>query len=168
MFARPFIAAMALVPAVLLSQAPEFLQQYGQRLGGAVDELQRIVAQFDEDSRRSGYDRTVALRLMSENSERLVRDQASRMQANIVRLSRLREQQDAFRDSGPVVRLASFVSDFDWPLAQRTVEVYKPAMPLTIEGVLFAAVGFFVPYWLMVMGAESRRRRRLRAQPRSP
>jgi Protein of unknown function (DUF2937) len=40
--------------AVLVGQAPEFAQQYAQRLGGAIEELQRIVDHFDDDSRRSG------------------------------------------------------------------------------------------------------------------
>jgi len=35
--------ALALFAAVLGSQFPEFAQQYRQRLGGALDELDRIV-----------------------------------------------------------------------------------------------------------------------------
>ena len=54
MLARPIALAVALVLGFLLSQAPEFAQQYRQRLGGAVDELARIITQFDEDSARSG------------------------------------------------------------------------------------------------------------------
>jgi hypothetical protein len=165
MFAHPFIFVIAFAPAILLSQAPEFTQQYRQRLGGAVDELQRIILHFDEDSRRSGYDRLEALRLMANNPERLIRDQASRMEKTIARLSRLREQQDAFRHGGPFVRLASFVTNFDRPLAQRTFEVYEPAVPVTMEALLFAIGGFFVPYFLMAMVAEAWRRRRLWAQP---
>src|SRR5262249_2196305 len=91
---------LGLALAFALSQAPEFMQQYRQRLGGVVDELQRIVVQFDEDSHRSGYDRLAALRLMANNPERLVRDQAGRMEDTIARLNQLREQQDAFREGG--------------------------------------------------------------------
>ena len=69
MRAHPVAFVMGLVFGFVLSQAPEFAQQYRQRLGGAVDELQRIIQQFDEDSRRSGYDRTAALRLMANNNE---------------------------------------------------------------------------------------------------
>ena len=44
-------------------RSPEFAQQYAQRLGGAIEELQRIVDHFDDYSRRSGYDRQGALGL---------------------------------------------------------------------------------------------------------
>jgi len=32
------------------SQIPEFAQQYRQRLGGAIDELNRMIAQFDSEA----------------------------------------------------------------------------------------------------------------------
>ena len=95
---HPLINIIAALCALLCSQVPEFMQQYSQRLGGVVEELGRIVRQFDEDSSRSGYERSAALRVMANNSERLVRDQATRMQENITRFDRLREQQEAMRD----------------------------------------------------------------------
>jgi hypothetical protein len=49
------LVAISVVFAALFGQAPEFAQQYAQRLGGAIDELDRIVRHFDEDSRRSGW-----------------------------------------------------------------------------------------------------------------
>jgi hypothetical protein len=53
MRASGFMAVFAIVPALLFAQIPEYMQQYYQRIGGAVDELDRIVQHFDEDSRRS-------------------------------------------------------------------------------------------------------------------
>ena len=44
------------------SQAPEFAQQYRQRLGGALDELTAIVQRFDQDAARAGLDRRRAAR----------------------------------------------------------------------------------------------------------
>jgi hypothetical protein len=98
------ILLIALLPAVFLSQLPEFVQQYSQRMGGAIDELTRIVDHFDEDSRRSGYDRSSALQLMAKNPAQLIRDQATRMQDNFARLNRLRAQQGAFNNSTSVGR----------------------------------------------------------------
>ena len=163
MLAHPFAFVIALAFGFALSQAPEFAQQYRQRLGGAIDELRRIVLQFDEDSRRSGYDRSAALRLMENNPERLVRDQAGRMEETIARYGRLREQDEDFRNGGAFVRLASFVRNFDRPLVQRTFEAYEPAVPVTTEGLLLAGGGFFVSYFLVLgVAATWRRRRRLR------
>lgn len=167
MRARPLSFLIGLALGFVLSQAPEFAQQYRQRLGGAIDELRRIIQQFDEDSRRSGYDRSAALRVMANNAEPLIRDQATRMEETIARHSRLREQEEAFRDGGPFVRLAAFVVNFDRPLVQRTLQAYEPAVPVTIEGILLAGGGFVFVYILLPVLLEPwRRRRRLRSKLR--
>ena len=168
MRAHPVAFVMGLVFGCALSQAPEFAQQYRQRLGGAVDELARIIQQFDEDSRRSGYDRTAALRLMENNREQLVRDQASRMEEVVARHDRLLAQENAFRNGGSFVRISAFILNFDRPLVQRTIVAYEPAVPVTTEGVLLAGGGFLAAYLLLPAFGESwRRRRALRAKLRS-
>ena len=167
MRAHPVAFVMGLLVGFALSQAPEFAQQYRQRLGGAIGELQRIIQQFDEDSRRSGYDRTAALRLMARNSEQLIRDQAGRMEETIARHDRLRAQESAFRNGGPFARISAFILNFDRPLAQGTVLAYEPAVPMTTEGLLLAGGGFLAAYLLLPAFGESwRRRRQLRAKLR--
>ena len=52
MFANKLALAIALFAALIGSQGPEFAQQYRQRLGGAVAELDRIVADFDAEAER--------------------------------------------------------------------------------------------------------------------
>ena len=49
MFRTARIAAVGfgVLGGFLASQGPEFSQQYRQRLGGAIDELNRVVARFD-------------------------------------------------------------------------------------------------------------------------
>ena len=47
MILRYFALAVALAAGLVTSQLPEFSQQYRQRLGGAIDELSRILADFD-------------------------------------------------------------------------------------------------------------------------
>ena len=50
---RIVVVAIAVSGGVLTSQSPEFAQQYRQRLGGAVDELARVVSNFERDAARS-------------------------------------------------------------------------------------------------------------------
>src|SRR5262245_46982052 len=165
---HPVAFVIGLLLGFMLSQTHETAHHERQRLGGAVDELQRIVQQFDEDSRRAGYDRSSALRLMAGNSEQIVRDQASRMGEVITRYGHLRAQEEAFRTGGPFARLSAFVLDFDRPLVQRTLQAYEPAVPVTPEGLLLAGGGFLLAYLLLPIFGESwRRRRRLRAKLRS-
>jgi hypothetical protein len=141
-----FVTAVAALWALIFSQAPEFTQQYLQRLGGVVDELDGIVRHFDEDSSRSGYDRAAALGVMHNNPERLVRDQGSRMEETIRRLNLLREQQSVMREGGSLVRFRAFLSNVDGPLAQRTWQSYVPALPFSFDGMLFAIIGFVSTY----------------------
>ena len=164
MIMRTIAFALALAAGIIASQIPEFAQQYRQRLGGAIDELARIVRNFDTDSARSGYDRTSALALMARNEEQLVRDQSLRMAETIVRHARLLEQQQAFATGGPFVRLAAFAGDYDPPLVENTFRDFEPAIPTTAEGLIFGAAGFALVY-LLLRGIgflfRTRRRRQL-------
>src|SRR5689334_23295501 len=101
MFFRAVAFVLALAAGMISSQLPEFAQQYRQRLGGAIDELARILTHFDEDAAHSGYDREAALAVMTRNDERLVRDQATRMRENVDRYGKLVSQQQAFTNAGP-------------------------------------------------------------------
>jgi DUF2937 family protein len=167
MLFRAVVFVCALIAALTASQLPEFAQQYRQRLGGAIDELARILTHFDEDAARSGYDRAGALRVMSEDAEQLVRDQAARKQEEIKRYGRLVDQQQAFTKSGPFGRLVAFFADFDEPLVENTMRDYEPAVPTTLEGIVFACSGFVFGY-LLLHGARwsfrGLRRRRRRAR----
>ena len=49
MRAHTLFTVVSFVCALFASQVPEFMQQYSQRLGGAVDELGRIVQHFEEE-----------------------------------------------------------------------------------------------------------------------
>jgi len=129
---------------LFFAQAPEFMQHYYQRIGGAVDELDRVVQHFDEDSRRSGYDRASALSVMANNSEQLIRDQAVRMNETVARLDRLRKQQRSLKEGSAFERFATFVASYDPSLAQRTWDAYTFALPLSGDGILFAFVGYVV------------------------
>jgi hypothetical protein len=146
-------AVISLFPAVLFGQIPEFIQQYEQRLGGAADELRLLVQHFDEDSRRSGYQRSDALQLMGRNTEQLVRDQSIRMSENIGRLANLQEQQVTLRQRGSAARFVSFAYNYDRPLATRTWENYQIGFPLSLAGALFALIGFALSFLVLCASA---------------
>lgn len=50
-----------LAVGLTLSQFPEYAQQYTQRLGGAVDELRMITAEFDSAAGKAGLTRDAAI-----------------------------------------------------------------------------------------------------------
>src|SRR4051794_34155941 len=54
MFLRRIAVLIGLFFAVVASQLPEYAQQYRQRLGGAIDELNALIARFDAEAAQSG------------------------------------------------------------------------------------------------------------------
>jgi len=140
--------AFGILGGVVASQGPEFAQQYRQRLGGAVDELRRVVERFDADAQSSGQSREGALAQLRTNPDRLTSAQAEAMRANIERLDRLRAQQQAFTEAGPFSRLWLLARQGDVDLARAAYRDFEPAIPTTNEGFVAGGIGF-VFGWLI-------------------
>ena len=164
--ARTVAFAFGLLGGVAASQAPEFGQQYRQRLGGAVDELRRVVARFDEDAQATGQDRAGAIERLRGNPDRLTSLQGDAMRANVERLGRLEGQRQSFADAGPFGRLALLVREGDTDLARAAWRDFEPAVPTTTEGFVTAALGFLLAYGLSRAIGAPMRRVLLRRRPR--
>ncbi len=133
--------------AVAFSQFPQFSQQYLQRLAGAVDELRAVTVAFDLTARVSGLSRNEALAQIggSEFQDNLRRN----MTANINRYERLDADYQVLSRSEPLARLVQVWRFRDVELARRTWEDFRPAMPVTTDGLIFAGIGF-AGGWLLV------------------
>ena len=161
MLYRRFAAASGLLVALFASQAPEFTQQYRQRLGGALDELQASVARFDRDAAEQGMTRDQGVARLRSNADSLVQGRGSEVEDTVARADRLTRQRDAFRTAGPISQYAILAENFDAGLARRTAGDFQPAAPLTVAGLTAAAIGFLAG-WLGAHGlALPFRRRRL-------
>jgi len=152
----------AIFCAVTLSQFPEFAQQYKQRLGGAVDELSRIVTKFDADAYNSGLKREEALDRYSQADDPFLSKQGTNMRKTISRFEYLRNHLAELSDAAPFTRLWVFAKDRDFELSKATLDAYEPAVPTSVEGAVHAAGGFFGGWWLFVvlLSPFGRRRRR--------
>lgn len=161
MLARRFAVAIGLLMALLFSQLPEFVQQYRQRLGGALDELKRTITLFDAEAAAQSLPRDAAIARLRANADPLVQERGIDLQGDIERERRLDAQERAFATAGPVERYWVFVERFDPELAGRAYAVYEPAMPVTAAGFTAAAVGFVAGYGgLRLVAAPFGRRRR--------
>ena len=89
MLARRLALAIAVLAGLIGSQAPEFAQQYRQRLGGALEELNRIVSEFDTEVQRQNLSRAEALKRLEDNSDPLARERGEDMDKAIDRSERL-------------------------------------------------------------------------------
>lgn len=147
----PLFVAISLLSALVFCQAPAFVQQYAQRLGGTIDALEAVVRHFDEDARRSGYDREAALAVMARNPERLVRDQGAGMSKTVVRLASLRRQQISLQAPDAFGRLFAFFTECDGEVASRTWQEFRFALSVSPDTVVLAIAGFAIAYALLLI-----------------
>jgi Protein of unknown function (DUF2937) len=136
MFARRLALAIAVLAGLLGSQGPEFAQQYRQRLGGALEELNRSVAEFDSEIQRQSLSRAEALKRLDGNAEPLARERGADMGKAIDRAERLNKQIEALNSAGPLMRLYAVTTNFDPEIARGTLDNYEPAEPLSLGALM--------------------------------
>ncbi|MBO9466146.1 DUF2937 family protein [Tropicibacter sp. R15_0] len=141
MIVRALTLAGGLTGAVGLSQFPEFSQQYLQRLGGAVDELGIITQQYEADAAAAGMALPDYISALSQEGA-LSKTQAGNMQAHLDRYSSLSAALTQLQGAGPFMRARLAANMSDHGVAKRTLDEFKPAIPATFEGAVFAGSGF--------------------------
>ncbi|HTV67138.1 MAG TPA: DUF2937 family protein [Rhizobiaceae bacterium] len=137
------ILVVALGGAVSASQLPEFAQQYRQRIGGAIEELGRVVAEFDRDAAANGLTREEALDRHAQSPEPLFRDRGESASASIERFQTLLRQQADFAAASPFWQPV-VLADSDEATLAGTWRDFRPAVPVTIEGLGWAGAGFAI------------------------
>lgn len=163
---RILALAIGLICALAASQLPEFAQQYRQRLGGAVEELGRVVTRFDESAQSSGLSRDQAIARLGDQPDPLVRREGEAMGVAAERLAQLRRQREDLATAGPFERVLVFIRQMDPGLARATYIDFEPAVPATTEGVVTAAIGFVLGWGGTLFLAHVFRRLRPRARTR--
>lgn len=135
--AKIAFSAATLLGAAMFSQAPEFAQQYRQRLGGALDELSAIVADFDTDA----GDRDAALSIYDASKEPFLAARGQSMRRTIARHETLERQSDAFLTASPFERPIVLVRWADRQIFAHAWREFLPAFPLTTEGLVWGSAG---------------------------
>lgn len=141
MIGRILVLAGGLSGGAGLSQYPEFSQQYMQRLAGAVDELSRFVAEFDNDAGNIGLSREQALVQLAQGGA-IGAERAETVSHTITRHRRLSGDLEALETAGPFTRAYHGRKLADPEIAKAAWADFKPALPFTFAGAVFAGVGF--------------------------
>jgi hypothetical protein len=131
---------------VVLSQFPEYAQQYTQRLGGAVDELRVITVDFDNAANSAGLTREAALARYEHAPDTFIAGRGASMTATFARYAQLSAALQAVKGADAWQRLQLLPVFFDSDVGSRTLDDFKPAVPVTPEGFAYAAVGFVLGY----------------------
>ncbi|GGA70333.1 hypothetical protein GCM10011385_25180 [Nitratireductor aestuarii] len=151
--------------AVLASQAPEFAQQYRQRLGGAIEELAVVIADFDADATRNNLNREQALDVHRRAQEPFLKDRGVSMETAIRRLDRLSLQAKEFETLPPLLRPVAIAYGPDQRLLDGTLRDFEPAVPVTPHGAVWTGAGALLAYLIAkLFGLPFRRKRRANAR----
>ncbi len=132
---------LCVLGAVGLSQAPEFFQQYLQRLGGHLDEARRVLERYEAVARDSG----ITLQALIDTTRAQTSAPVAKLGGVIAeaqaRVESLAGAEAALREATLWERPFVFLRHVDPDIAARTWEVFKPALPVTAEGLVYAGVG---------------------------
>ncbi|CTQ55165.1 hypothetical protein LP7551_03706 [Roseibium album] len=147
--ARVLLLIVMVLSGTATSQLPEFSQQYRQRLGGAIDALEEILADFRKDAAQYGLSITEAISRQKSSGDPFIRARGDSMANADQRLVHLKQQQEQLQTAGPFARLMIFMRGVDPQLAQATAKDYEPAIPVTPVGL--ASAGFGALAGLLIM-----------------
>ena len=165
---RIITAIAATLAAVLFAQAPEFSVQYQQRLGGALGELDPIVANFERDARRSDLTRQEALLVYGQSHEQFLRDRGKSMAEVFDRFEHLSRHHLRLDQASPLIRPVIVLADHDRKLFWDTQGAYVPAVPLDATGAVYAVLGFALGLLISLLaGWGGRLLKRRSLQPHS-
>ncbi|HZZ19633.1 MAG TPA: DUF2937 family protein [Opitutaceae bacterium] len=130
--------------AVLFSQAPEFMQQYLQRLEGHLDEARMAVGKFTDAATQAGMSLDQLVNSASQNPDPAMGKLGGVVHEAVARVDTLAASDAALRGASTLSRPFVFLSHADWGIARATLSIYKPAVPTTFEGMVYSAAGIIV------------------------
>ncbi|MDH3231614.1 MAG: DUF2937 family protein [Alphaproteobacteria bacterium] len=149
MIRRILIIAIGLGVGAGAAQAPEFIQQYTQRLGGWRDAYAQQLADLDQRATEAGLSREdyiAALRTSDDLNAVREGEYLALLPGYQAALEK------AYKDlsgAAPWTRALVFAEHYNTELATRVWRDYKPAVPTTAEGVAYGGAGFLAG-WLAV------------------
>jgi hypothetical protein len=135
---------LCVLGTVAFSQIPEFMQQYLQRLGGHLDEARRQLGQFHNAAEQSGLTLDRLIAQTGANADAAVAKLGGVMSAAVLRVEELQTAQTAIMSASLWERPFVFLRNIDSDIARATWGIFKPAIPTTVEGLVYSAAGMFV------------------------
>jgi hypothetical protein len=149
MFMRRILSVIGgLAVGLVLSQFPEYAQQYTQRLGGAVDELRIITEEFDSAADRAGLSRDAAIGRYAITGDDFIEGRGLSMAQTFARYQQLSATLERIQNADAAERLTLLPQFMDSEIGARALENFQPAVPVTMEGFAYAGGGFLIGYLL--------------------
>ena len=146
--------ALCVAGTVLFSQIPEFMQQYLQRLGGHLDEARRQLEHFQQTATQSGLTLDRLIGQTAANADPAVAKLGGVMTEAMQRVDELAAAQSAMQHASLWSRPFVFLRHANPAIAHATWEIFKPAVPTTGEGLVYALFGMLILLGVYHMGIK--------------
>jgi len=130
--------------ALMFSQAPEFAQQYRERLAGAVDELTTAIQIFDEKANHAGLDRQTALNIYASSNESSLNQQVDAMRRSVARYQLLSDQLEDLAAASSVLRPLVIARQPDDRIFSDAWRGFMPSFPVSLAGVIWCGAGLLI------------------------
>lgn len=135
---------LCVIGAVAFSQMPEFMQQYLQRLGGHLDEARRHLAHYQKIADDTGVTLGDLSARFGGSTDGATAKVGGVIADTAARVHELEAAQAAIQSAGLLGRPFAFLRHIDGEIARGTWSIFKPAVPTTVEGLVYAAAGIVV------------------------
>ena len=155
MFRRLADGIFAIAGAAGLSQFPEFVQQYEQRLGGRLDQALIQEGRIAEAAARHGLTPQEYADRLARNPDPVVRTEGGVVTANLQDADQLRQAFDSLASASTLDRPMTFLQTFDSSVAGATLDSFVPAVPLSPEALIYAGAGMVIGLIILAGGERS-------------
>jgi hypothetical protein len=138
------------------------MQQYLQRLEGHLDEARLAVDRFKDAAAQSGMSLDQLVAGAAKNPDPSMGKLGAVVQAAVARLDQLGATDTALRGASIWSKPFVFVAHLDPGIARATLRIYRPAVPTTPEGFIYAAIGIILVLAIYHLGIRAPIARRFR------
>jgi hypothetical protein len=161
MLARLFYSLGAATGGAAFSQFPEYYAHYVQRLGGRIDQARLRAEEIREDAAAKGLSVEDYIENFLDSAPHSL--EGARMSESIFQLDRMEAAYNALREAPVMQRPFTFVEHMNTGLVEATLGDFKPALPLTPEGLVYAGCGALAGL-ILIFGSRRVLRRRRRKE----
>lgn len=130
------------------SQVPSFVDAYGQRLGGALDEAYATLASFERAAAGAGLTFDDYRRRLNANDDTAIQKTGAAVDRLVVRVAELTALQQSMAEAGPWSRPWVVARSHDRTILERAYAQWRPGLTLDLR---WGAVGLAFG-WLLHAG----------------
>lgn len=144
MIGRILDGLVAIAGATGFAQFPAFYQQYRQRLGGRLDQARQDVARTLSDATEEGKTLGAYIQDLGDSGTAAAAQAAQRELERVENLNALQSAYAALTESEIWQRPLVFARHFQPGIAEDAMAAFQPAFPVSIEALVYAAVGMML------------------------